>query len=200
MILRRGLGLRRLLLALQLFGAALLVLAPSFAVPGAAAQTTGRQIRVPWIAQATPYDCGRAVLASLAARRGGNITAIYRQIPPPADTVNGYSIREMLRLGARFGALLTLRAPRGVVVTGDCAPSAASRAHLASLARTVAAGRPVVVPVSQGFSAGHYLILVGASSGQFTVHDPASSGLSVIDAETLDQRMCQFGRIALIAQ
>ena len=156
-------------------------------------------VRLPWIGQKTASDCGRAVLASLAARRGGSAEAIYARIPDPADPSRGYSIAEMRRLGSRIGVGLSVRAPGGVTIIGDCAERPAVTAHFASLARTVSAGRPVVVPVSSGFGAGHYLILVGASGGQFTVHDPASSGLRGMSTAELARAMCGYGYVALAA-
>src|SRR5215213_1451103 len=75
-------------------------------------------VRVPWIGQKTSSECGRAVLASLAARRGGDIEAIYRRLPPPPDQSQGYSIAEMRRFGSSVGVGLSVRAPRGVVIAG----------------------------------------------------------------------------------
>ena len=150
------------------------------------AASAGAAITIPWIGQKSAADCGRAVLAALAARRGGNAEAAYAKLPDPPDPVNGYSISDMRRFGARVGVGLSLRAPGGIVIAGDCAPRPAVAAHMASLARTVAGGRPVVVPVSSGFASGHYLILVSAGGGSFTAHDPASPGLREIGAEQLD--------------
>lgn len=156
-------------------------------------------IAIPWIGQKTATDCGRAVLAALAGRRSGNAEAAYRRLPDPPDPVNGYSINDMRRFGAKVGVGLTLRAPGGVVIAGDCSPRPAVAAHMAALARTVAGGRPVVVPVSSGFTGGHYLILVGASGGSFTAHDPASPGLREISSDQLASRMCAYGYLALAA-
>ena len=156
-------------------------------------------IAIPWIGQKSATDCGRAVLAALAARRGGNAEATYRKLPDPPDPVNGYSVTDMRRFGARVGVGLSLRAPGGVVIAGDCAPRPAVAAHMASLARMVSAGRPVVVPVSSGFASGHYLILVGASGAGFTAHDPASPGLREISTDQLASSMCAYGYVALAA-
>ena len=165
----------------------------------AGVRPAGAAVRVPWIGQKSASDCGRAVLASLAARRGGSAEAIYARIPDPADPSRGYSIAEMRRLGSKIGVGLTVRAPGGITIAGDCSERPAVTAHLASLARTVAAGRPVVVPVSSGFGSGHYLILVGAKGGDFTVHDPASSGLRNMSAAELARVMCRYGYVALAA-
>jgi ABC-type bacteriocin/lantibiotic exporter with double-glycine peptidase domain len=154
---------------------------------------------VPWIAQKSASDCGRAVLASLAARRHGNAEAIYRRIPDPADRERGYSIPEMRRLGARVGVGLSIMAPAGVVIAGDCTARPAVAAHLARVARRVAAGGPVVVPVG-GYFGGHYLILVGVSGDRFAALDPASPGLKSISSGQLSGQMCGFGYVALAAR
>ena len=86
------------------------------------AASAGAAITIPWIGQKSAADCGRAVLAALAARRGGNAEAAYAKLPDPPDPVNGYSISDMRRFGARVGVGLSLRAPGGIVIAGDCAP------------------------------------------------------------------------------
>jgi hypothetical protein len=156
------------------------------------------RVAVPWIGQKNSADCGRAVLASLAARRGGSPETHYRRIPDPADTARGYSINELRRVGARVGVGLSLRAPAGVVIAGNCAATPAVDRHFASLARTVNGGRPVVVPVARGFGMGHYLILTGASGDSFTALDPASPGQRSISASQLRASMCDYGYIALV--
>lgn len=159
-----------------------------------------RTLAVPWMAQKSASDCGRAVLASLAARRGGQPEAYYRRLPEPPDPVRGYSINDMRRFGARVGVHLAVSAPAGVVIAGDCSARPAVEAHLRRLARAVAAGRPVVVPVAAGFGAGHYLVLVGADGEGFTVMDPARAGLRPMAAAQLASAMCGFGYVALIAR
>lgn len=154
------------------------------------------QINVPWIGQKGTSDCGRAVLASLAARHGGNPERFYGRVPEPRDPARGYSVSEMQRLGGRLGVSLALRAPPGVVITGQCAPTPAVTEYFKRLSRSVAAGRPVVVPVNT-FGAGHYLVLVGASGDGFSVLDPASPGLRSMSAAALASAMCDFGYVAL---
>jgi ABC-type bacteriocin/lantibiotic exporter with double-glycine peptidase domain len=168
----------------------------SFLVLALGAPLARAEIAVPWIAQKSASDCGRAVLASLAARRGRNIEAVYRSIRDPADALRGYSLSEMRSLGARLGVGLSVRAPGGVVITGDCSPRPAVTAHFSRIARAVANGRPYVVPIG-GFGSGHYLILVGARGDQFTYLDPASPGRHTIGAAELAGRMCGFGYLAL---
>jgi hypothetical protein len=157
-------------------------------------------ISVPWIKQKTATECGRAALASLAARHGGNIEAFYQELPAPPDPVRGYSVPEMQRFGARVGVELTVHAPAGIVITGECSPRPAVTAHFARLADFIAAGRPVVVPVARGFGAGHYLVLVGAESGSFTALDPASPSLRRIGTSELAGYMCGFGYVALVSR
>lgn len=169
-------------------------------VSGALLATTGAlaAANVPWVGQKSASDCGRAVLVSLAARRGGGPDAIYGRIPDPADGFRGYSIPEMRRLGARVGVHLSTMAPAGVGITGDCSPRPTVTAYFGRLRSRVAAGHPVVVPVG-GFVAGHYLILVGASGDEFTYLDPASPGRSTMSTAQLSSQMCGFGYVALAA-
>jgi hypothetical protein len=158
-----------------------------------------RTISVPWIAQKTASDCGRAVLASLAARHGGSAEAHYRKLPEPPDRARGYSIREMQRFGSRVGVALEISAPAGLVIAGECSPRAPVQAHMKRLSEIVGKGRPVVVPISQAFGPGHYLVLVGAADGNFTALDPASPNLRQLNATDLAARMCAYGYVALIS-
>ena len=178
--------------ALALMGAAL-----AFAV-GVATVPALAGVAVPWIGQKAATDCGRAVLASLAARRGGDPEQYYSRIPEPQDMARGYSIPEMQRHGANVGVRLSLRAPAGVVITGQCAPTPAVSDYFQRLARSVAAGRPVVVPVAT-MSSGHYLVLVDASGDSFSVLDPATPGLRSMSAAELASAMCGFGYVTLEA-
>jgi hypothetical protein len=201
---RRALRLRRRtpLLMLNISGPARLfaaLVAVAMAVGLAAAGPALARVSVPWIGQKNSADCGRAVLASLGARRGGNPEAMYRRIPDPADATRGYSINEMRRVGGRVGVGLSVLAPAGVVIAGNCQASPAVDAHFARLARAVNGGRPVVVPVSSGFGMGHYLILTEASGGSFSALDPASPGQRSLSASELRSRMCGYGYVALQA-
>jgi hypothetical protein len=154
---------------------------------------------IPWFGQKTTSDCGRAVLTSLAARRGGNPEQIYNRIPAPADQSRGYSVPELRRAGARVGVSLTVRAPSGVVIAGECKPTPAISAYFGRLARSVASGHPVVIPVTSG-AAGHYLLLAAASGTSFSVLDPASPGVRTMDTSALASAMCGFGYVALEAR
>jgi hypothetical protein len=164
-------------------------------LPAVGAPPARAEIAVPWIAQKTASDCGRAVLASLAARRGRSIETAYRSIPDPNDGMRGYSLTEMRRLAARLGVGLSVRAPSGVVITGDCTPRPAVTAHFARIARAVASGRLYVMPVS--FGLGHYIILVGAGADRFSYRDPASPGTHSMSTAELVGRSCAFGHLAL---
>jgi hypothetical protein len=152
-----------------------------------------------WFGQKSISDCGRAVLTSLAARRGGNPEQIYKRIPEPVDQARGYSVPEMQRAGARVGVSLSVRAPSGVVIAGECRPTPAVSAYFARLSHSVASGHPVVVPITTG-GAGHYLLLVGTSGTSFSVLDPASPGARTMDTSTLASAMCGFGYVALEAR
>jgi hypothetical protein len=168
-------------------------LVPVFVPGGASAQ-----IRVPWFGQKTSSDCGRAILASLAARRGGNPQTYYDRLPAPTDA-RGYSIADMRRLAPRVGVSLSTTAPGGVVITGNCTMTPAVTRHMARIASAVRGGRPVVVPVGGGFGAGHYLILIGASASGFSALDPSSPGTRQYSTESLASSMCSYGFIALMA-
>jgi len=157
-------------------------------------------ISLPWIGQKRATECGRAVLASLAARRGGDPEAYYARLPKPPDEAQGYSVADMQRFGAQIGVDLTLAAPRGLVIAGECTPRPAVSEHFKRLAKLVAAGEPVVVPVASGPESGHYLVLVGAENGAFTLLDPAAPGLRRLTTAALAPLMCPFGYVALVSR
>lgn len=157
-------------------------------------------ISLPFIQQKESTECGRAVLASLAARRGGNVEQQYRRLPPPPDRARGYSVTEMRRFGAQVGVTFSLEAPKGLVIAGECSQRPPVTAHFKRLAQLVSAGSPVVVPVTVRFGAGHYLILVGVQGDTFTAHDPGSPGLKQLTTSELHARMCDYGYVALRAQ
>jgi hypothetical protein len=186
----RGAGQWMIRMRLVIFAAAVTTIFAS----GAAAAAS-----IPWFGQKTNSDCGRAVLTSLAARRGGNAEHIYSRIPAPADQLRGYSVPEMRRAGARVGVSLAVRAPSGVVIAGECKPTPAISAYFGRLARSVASGHPVVIPVTSG-GAGHYLLLAAASGTSFSVLDPASPGVRTMDTSALASAMCGFGYVALEAR
>ncbi len=154
----------------------------------------------PWIEQKTPTDCGRAVLASLAARRGGDPEAMYRRIPDPEDKTQGYSVAEMLRYGSRLGVKLVLEAPSGVTKAGFCAPRQSNDDFLARLRREITAGRPVIVPVAMDAARRHYLLLLASGVNEFIALDPASRGRRTLSSAELHTLMCGFAFIALIVR
>lgn len=157
-------------------------------------------ISLPFIQQKASTECGRAVLASLAARRGGNVEQYYHRLPAPPDRANGYSVAEMRRFGAQVGVTFSLEAPKGLVIAGECSQRPPVTAHFKRLAQVVSAGSAVVVPVTVRFGAGHYLILVGVQGDTFTAHDPGSPGLKQFTTSELHARMCNYGYVALRAR
>ena len=169
-------------------------------IAGALLPAAAATIALPFIQQKEATECGRAALASLAARRGGNVEQHYSRLPAPPDRLRGYSVAEMRRFGAQVGVTLVVEAPKGLVIAGECSPRPPVTAHFKRLAQLVAAGSPVVVPVTVRFGAGHYLILVGAQGDSFTVHDPGSPGLKQLTAAELAARMCDYGYVALRAR
>jgi ABC-type bacteriocin/lantibiotic exporter with double-glycine peptidase domain len=156
-------------------------------------------INVPWIRQKTASECGRAALASLGARRGGNIEQLYARLPAPAS-YRGYSVADMQRYAPRVGVSLSVAAPSGIVIAGECSSRPPVTAHFNRLAAVVRGGTPVVVPVSAWFSPGHYYVLVGADRDGFTALDPASPGLKRFSTSQLARSMCDYGYLALIAR
>jgi hypothetical protein len=85
------------------------------------------EIVLPWIKQKTATECGRAVLASIAARHGGDVEKYYRELPVPPDRLRGYSILDVKKFGANVGVKLSVLQPdhnyRGRVLRtagGDC--------------------------------------------------------------------------------
>jgi hypothetical protein len=158
------------------------------------------EISLPWIAQRGATECGRAVLASLAARHGGKVEEFYARLPAPPDQARGYSVAEMQGFGAGVGVTLTPLSPRGVVIAGECLPKPAVTAYFRRLAGIVAGGQPVVIPVRSGADSGHYLVLVRSERGSFSVLDPAAPGLRQIAGAQLAPLMCDFGYVALVSR
>jgi ABC-type bacteriocin/lantibiotic exporter with double-glycine peptidase domain len=195
----RALTCLALLLALVVVGGCSSDLSPS-AENGLASPALAGTIAVPWIKQKNKTECGRAVLASLAARLCGDTEAYYARLPAPPDQARGYSVPEMKRFGASVGVELTVQAPAGIVIAGECSPRPPVTAHFSRLAELVAAGKPIVVPVTSGVSAGHYLVLVGAQSDGFIVLDPGSPGLRLMATADLASLMCDFGYVALVSR
>jgi hypothetical protein len=134
----------------------------------------------------------------LAARRGGDAEALYARLPAPPDLARGYSVGEMQRFGAAVGLNLTLLAPEGLVIAGECSPRPAVSAYFKKLAEMVGAGQPVVLPVRSGPSSGHYLVLIGLERSAFVVLDPAAPGQHRMAAAQLAPLMCEFGYIGLV--
>jgi ABC-type bacteriocin/lantibiotic exporter with double-glycine peptidase domain len=156
-------------------------------------------INVPWIRQKAYNECGRAALASLAARKGGSAERHYARLPKPSSP-RGYSVSDMRRYGPRVGVSLSVTAPAGIVIAGECSPRPPVTAHMRRLAAIVSGGTPVVVPVSVWFGAGHYYVLVGADRNGFTALDPASPGLKRFSSSELAKSMCDYGYLALVAR
>ena len=174
---------------------ALLALAVTICMP---AIGLAGEIALPWIKQKTATECGRAVLASVAARHGGNVAMFYRQLPAPPDSRRGYSILELQKFGATLGVNLSLVQPQ-VAIAGECSERPGLTAYFSQLETLVDAGHPVIVPIGEVAKSGHYLVLVGAKDGNFTALDPSTPDPKRISARELRSMMCGFGYIALAA-
>src|SRR5262249_5505430 len=78
------------------------------------------QVALPWIKQKTEAECGRAVLASVAARHSGDVETFYRRLPAPPDRRRGYSILQLQKFGARIGVNLSVIQPEDITIAGEC--------------------------------------------------------------------------------
>jgi len=155
------------------------------------------ELSLPWIKQKTATECGRAVLASLAAWHGGDVEQLYRQLPPPRDRSRGYSILEMQEYSSRVGVSLREIDPDGITIAGECSERPAVTAHFKSLADIVDGGHPVIVATGEAASRGHYLVLVGIGNDGFATLDPSTPGIKTIAMQRMRLMMCGFGYVAL---
>jgi ABC-type bacteriocin/lantibiotic exporter with double-glycine peptidase domain len=135
------------------------------------------QVALPWIKQKTETECGRAILASVAARHGGDVETFYRRLPAPPDPRRGYSILQLQKFGAKIGIHLSLIQPEGITIAGECSERPWLASYLAKLENLVEAGHPVIIPIGDAASRGHYLVLVGVKDGNFTALDPSTPEL-----------------------
>ena len=111
------------------------------------------QVALPWIKRKTATECGRAVLASVAARHGGDVETFYSRLPAPPDRRRGYSILQLQKFGARIGVNLSLIEPEGVTIAGECSERQSLASYFSKLENLVAAGRPVIVPIGDASAA-----------------------------------------------
>lgn len=155
------------------------------------------EIVLPWIKQKTDTECGRAALASVAARRSGDVNLFYSALPSPLDRKKGYSLLEMQRYSSRVGVSLSILTPPGITFAGDCAARTDLDSYFQKLAQLIGAGHPIVVPTGRTTSAGHYLVLVDANEKSFRVLDPSRPGLKPISFDAMKSMMCGFGYVAL---
>jgi len=154
------------------------------------------EIALPWIKQKTATECGRAVLASVAARHGGNVAMFYRQLPAPPDPRRGYSILELQKFAATVGVNLSLMQPQ-VAIAGECSERPGLAGYFSQLETLVDAGHPVIIPTGDAARSGHYLVLVGVKDGSFTALDPSTPDPKTISSRELRAMMCGFGYVAL---
>jgi ABC-type bacteriocin/lantibiotic exporter with double-glycine peptidase domain len=158
------------------------------------------EIALPWIKQKTATECGRAVLASVAARHGGDVEEYYRKLPAPPDRVRGYSILDVKKFGANVGVNLSVLGPDGITIAGECSERPAVTAYFSKLTDMVGAEHPVIVATGDSSSRGHYLVLVGVRAGKFIALDPSKPGRTAISPRALRFMMCGFGYVALAVQ
>jgi len=136
--------------------------------------TYADQVALPWIKQKTETECGRAVLASVAARHSGDVETFYRRLPAPPDRRRGYSILQLQKFGARIGVNLSVIQPEDITIAGECSERPWLASYFSKLENLVEAGHPVIIPIGDAASRGHYLVLVGVKDGNFTALDPST--------------------------
>lgn len=155
----------------------------------------------PVVRQKNGAECGRAVIASLVARKGGDPEEIYRHVAAP-KAGDGYSIVELQMEAKRFGIQLTRHVPAGVVIGTECRITDAVLSHLKHLTVLVNTGKPVVVPVYIDKVGGHFVILsrFDVERNVFTLVDPMYDKPRRWTAGELAIRMCKFGFLALEAR
>src|SRR5262249_59768244 len=124
--------------------------------------TYADQVALPWIKQKTATECGRAVLASIAARHGGDVETFYGRLPAPPDRRRGYSILQLQKFGARIGVNLSLIEPEGITIAGECSERLSLASYFSKLENLVAAGRSPVGPVRGAANRRPYRFLGGA--------------------------------------
>jgi ABC-type bacteriocin/lantibiotic exporter with double-glycine peptidase domain len=168
---------------------AAIILSPTIGLTG--------EIALPWIKQKAPTECGRAVLASIAARHGGDVEMFYRQLPAPPDRRRGYSILQIQKFGPKIGVNLSLIQPEGITIAGECSERPGLATYFSRLRNLIDAGHPVIVPTGDAAKRGHYLVLIGAKDGNFTALDPGAPDPKTISSRELRSMMCGFGYVAL---
>jgi hypothetical protein len=98
--------------------------------------TYADQVALPWIKQKTATECGRAVLASVAARHGGDVETFYSRLPAPPDRRRGYSILQLQKFGARIGVNLSLIEPEGITIAGECSERLSLASYFSKLGKS----------------------------------------------------------------
>lgn len=163
-----------------------------FAVGATAKTRDSAWIDLPWIAQKTPNECGRAVLASLSARHRRDVEDTYAYLPEVAESAPGYTDGQIKKLAPALGLRLhdylqqTSIAERKSI----CEQSSGFEKHFDAFATQIRAGRPVLIVVVEGNSP-HYVILSGYRADRFAVHDPLTNKPRLIDRNEIAQALCK---------
>lgn len=154
-------------------------------------------ISLPWMQQKTDADCGRAVLASVAARKGGNPEKMYRKISfAPELDASGYSVDRMEIVSKSVNVRLKRHMVAPWKSESGCNVTSTVTKHFEEIRRIISSGRPVIVPVIRD-SAPHYVALIGFNSEVFYTHDPAFEGQHPVPVDKLRDEMCHFAFLAL---
>ncbi|MBZ0139267.1 MAG: hypothetical protein K8H87_05750 [Pseudorhodoplanes sp.] len=155
---------------------------------------------MPRLSQKAANDCGRTILASLAARKSGGAEAIYAKLPKPP--VAGYSLPQLAEEAAKLGLRLSPLIPASPLEGCDqnVKNSPAVRAHLRTIADSVNAGSPVIVIKRPARIAAHYVVVVGADDRGFSIYDPLEESLVRSSSAELAENICAIAYLALKVQ
>jgi len=150
-------------------------------------------IDLPWIAQKSSTECGRAVLASLGARYRQDVERAYQHLKEVKPGHLGYNMDELEAEGQKLGLHLKDTPPTQSNPKALCSINPRTEQYFNNLANHISSGRPVVIVISLASGAAHYVILTGFQSDYFIVHDPLSPDRTFINRADLAIAMCRSG-------
>jgi ABC-type bacteriocin/lantibiotic exporter with double-glycine peptidase domain len=150
------------------------------------------QIDLPWIAQKTPNECGRAALASLSARHRRDVEETYAYLPEVAENAPGYTDGLIKKLAPTLGLKLhdylqqTSIADRKSI----CEQSSGFEKYLDTFVAQIRAGRPILIVAVESNSP-HYVVLSGYRGDEFEVLDPLTRETRLIGRTKIAQTLCK---------
>lgn len=161
------------------------------ALTGAAAQQH-KSIDLPWIAQRTPYECGRAILASLGAHYRRDARQTYDYILPMKPDGSAFSASHLVEEARELGLWFEPVQFRIFDSSQHCTQTQPVSRHFDGMVSSVRNGKPVVVIVTPNGSP-HFVILTGYLDQKFEIHDPQNAEKSYIGRDELAAQMCTMG-------